>query len=76
MSFTIKKKDYGFLLEHNLRNMQNKETHQVDMLGYNFPNASVQRRAVDICFPYNKHYLKNIFLLVLLPKNLQQFAIL
>lgn len=56
--------------------MKNKERHQVDMLGYNFPYASVQRWAVDRGFPYNKHYLKNIFLLVLFPESLQQFAIL
>lgn len=34
-----RKKGGGVLLEHNVRNMKNKGTHQVDMLGYNFPNA-------------------------------------
>jgi len=75
MSFTTKQKDHGLLLEHNVRNAQNRETHQVDMHGYSFPNASVQRWAVDTCFPYNQRYLKNIFLLVVLPQSPRQFAI-
>lgn len=68
-----KKRDDGILLKHNLKNTQSKETHQVHVLEYNFPNASMLLGVVALCFPYNKHYSKNF--LLLFPRSLWKFAI-